>query len=138
MTTFFCNVCNKQLLLRNKERHEKSKKHVLKSLKNFKTDNLIPLPYGKEIDCTLCTEKSLKNNFCICPTCRQLWCSNCDTKLYKCPYCRTMIPNREQLMKKEREERIVEQLAEQYWRIRQESLQEFIENEELFRDRFLY
>ena len=61
--TFHCTSSNRTFLLHNKISHEK-------------------------IECQICIEEHILKNFNSCERCSNKWCSDCDKKFYKCPFCR--------------------------------------------------
>ena len=89
---FFCEYCKKTINLYNKSRHEKSQGHLKKLDK----------------ECRICyeTSKIFKN----CISCPQKWCNNCDEKLAKCPFCRSIIEGRN-----EREEKNIHEILDWYF-----------------------
>ena len=78
MNKYICEICCKELLIQNKNRHEKSKKHI----KNFESKRDCPICYESFKD-----EKEYEN----CESCKNYWCKICDKKINKCPFCREKI-----------------------------------------------
>lgn len=75
---YTCEVCCQELLIQNKNRHEKSKKHI----KNFESKR----------GCPICYESfKSKREHEICKTCKNYWCKTCDVKINRCPFCREQI-----------------------------------------------
>lgn len=114
---FFCVPCNKEILKRNLKRHNFSKGHELKnSIYMKKNESLCieEIEY-KELqiqnfdECAICMDEYSKFNSKNCSSCKQVWCNNCDKKLHTCPYCRQKIQGRQELLNREREERIREE-----------------------------
>jgi hypothetical protein len=76
--SWYCEICDKTLKQANKNRHVNSKGHIEKINKP---------------ECSICIRPiTLKKT---CNKCNQCWCGKCDTKINKCPYCRTSILGRE-------------------------------------------
>jgi hypothetical protein len=92
---FFCEVCNKTMLLSSKSRHLKTKIHEKNSSGTQK--NQVPNIKSKEVkkECLICCEKQIKFN--TCSTCNQFWCLDCDKNIAECPYCRASLQREDRL-----------------------------------------
>ena len=75
MNTWHCSTCDKTLKKSSKYKHL-SKSHSQNS--------------NKAIECDLCLTES--KNFKNCVQCIHSWCSDCHTKMDKCPFCRKPFP----------------------------------------------
>jgi hypothetical protein len=42
----------------------------------------------KDIECNICLENNYSINFIDCIICKQQWCTQCNKKIFKCPFCR--------------------------------------------------
>lgn len=116
---FFCIPCNKELFLRNQRRHYDSQGHRTKFLTYSKKNGIVVSQENFEnnqeskqvelCECAICMDEYPKPNHKSCSGCKQVWCNNCDKKLHTCPYCRQKIQGRQELLNREREERIREE-----------------------------
>lgn len=79
-SVYTCEVCHKTMQSRNRKRHEQSKYHQTRT-------------QGKQ-DCSICLDALTNPN--RCHQCKQSWCKSCDNNIFKCPFCRLLIPGREQ------------------------------------------
>ena len=120
---FFCEPCNKVLLLRNQLRHVNSKTHhkkqeiydrKLQRLEKSQFSNLSQQEQKcqDKFECLICVEEYYNipvTNIKSCKSCKQSWCMDCDKKLYKCPFCRTKITGRGHLQTRAEQERFREE-----------------------------
>lgn len=104
--TFHCVPCNGTFLLHNKFRHERSKTHEKKLLRYNKiiSTEKRDIDDDKKVECQICTDEYNIKNFTSCKQCSNEWCSSCNKKIYKCPFCRKEILGRNHLKIKERRE----------------------------------
>lgn len=98
---YHCDVCDMNILSSSRSKHLKSKKHILRFREKDDTDK-------KKIqatkNCTICYDEH--ETFIYCGKCSQIWCVDCDKSLAECPFCREIIPGREEkLIKQKRENR---------------------------------
>jgi hypothetical protein len=70
MNTWHCTTCDKTLQKSSKYKHLKSKSHSM----------------ALQVECDLCLNESRKFKNCL--QCVHSWCSDCHTKMDKCPFCR--------------------------------------------------
>jgi hypothetical protein len=91
---YYCETCEKNVKIKSRSQHEKTLKH----LKKIGKENEY---YG---ECKICYELLRKK--CSCISCKQKWCNVCDEKVSRCPYCRVLIPGREQQDEKINHERL--------------------------------
>lgn len=105
--TFYCEPCKKTLQLYNKNRHELSKGHILKVEKSSNSkSSVLKKSNSNTFECVICAENTLSLEESIeCSSCKQLWCVQCDKNLGKCPFCRKDIVGKEELLRRQRQER---------------------------------
>ena len=94
--TFFCEPCNKVLLLHNELRHVNSKGHRTKQEKYENKKQIIRQEQKcqDKFECFICAEEYSHipiTNIKSCKSCKQSWCLECHKKIYTCPYCRFKI-----------------------------------------------
>ena len=75
-----CELCSQIIKIYNKNRHQKSKKH-LKKIEQLKL---------QKKECPICYEIH-KDDYNICKICKNNWCKNCNEKIIKCPFCREFL-----------------------------------------------
>jgi hypothetical protein len=95
MSSWYCTTCDKTLKASSKYKHLKSKRHESTYESKRHVDQCTTTDQYTTTECVLCTENvtALRS----CRSCHQNWCTDCDPKLSKCPYCRKDIPGRNAL-----------------------------------------
>lgn len=80
-----CEHCDIVLKSSSKYAHLKSKRHnqIVHSIPEHSTE-----------ECPICIETM--NTSQECKKCHQKWCDMCDQHIFKCPFCRIIIPGRQE------------------------------------------